>query len=293
MASLGVGGLGRSRWVSIAAGSSATAIAATVSSDAWSWRRRLPPAPARSRPAGLRSSVTYSCRGFRPRNRNGLSRGSSRSADDEVVRGRLGRGPLLRGEWRETCSSAVLPLGPGESSTAFPRLQSAAVPELPDLTDRRRGFPCGARGPVDRRPHAPPARSPCGARPPSSQALAGQRVERIRRRGKFLVIDLDRDRIVVNPMLTGRFQLAAPGVEATDEDGGRRWGSGRAHGGRRTRRAGRAERPGCRPTTTPVEVRYRDPTQMGKVYLLPGGVDRAGSRAWAPASMGPTPTIRR
>ena len=34
-------------------------------------------------------------------------------------------------------------------------------------------------------------------------------------------------------------------------------------------------RRGCRPPDAHPEVRYRDPTQMGKVYLLPAGVDRA------------------
>ena len=47
--------------------------------------------------------------------------------------------------------------------------------------------------------------------PAELAALVGQRVESIRRRGKFLLIDLDRDEIACNPMLTGRFQLAAPG----------------------------------------------------------------------------------
>ena len=71
-------------------------------------------------------------------------------------------------------------------------------------------------------------------------------------------------------MLTGRFQLAPPGDEAADQDGGRpRLRSARRRPGRR-RRTGRAARPGCRPTTPRAEVRYRDPTQMGKIYLPPG-----------------------
>ena len=47
--------------------------------------------------------------------------------------------------------------------------------------------------------------------PAELDALVGQRVESIRRRGKFLLIDLERDAIACNPMLTGRFQLAGPG----------------------------------------------------------------------------------
>ena len=49
--------------------------------------------------------------------------------------------------------------------------------------------------------------------PDELAALLGQRVVDIRRRGKFLLVELERDRIVVNPMLTGRFQLAAGVIE--------------------------------------------------------------------------------
>ena len=41
----------------------------------------------------------------------------------------------------------------------------------------------------------------------------------------------------------------------------------------------------------PIEMRYRDATRMGKIYLMPRGVDAAGrrlGRAWAR-----TRTIRR
>ena len=109
--------------------------------------------------------------------------------------------------------------------------------------------------------------------PAEAAALVGQTGKAIRRRGKFLLIDLDRDAIAINPMLTGRLQLAAPGaalpaktavvlafgVRPALPRGTATW----------TRRA----------TWLPadaadVEVRYKDPTQMGKVYLRPAGVDR-------------------
>jgi formamidopyrimidine-DNA glycosylase len=47
--------------------------------------------------------------------------------------------------------------------------------------------------------------------PAELEALVGQRLVSLRRRGKLLVAQLDRDRVVINPMLTGRLQLAAPG----------------------------------------------------------------------------------
>ena len=65
-----------------------------------------------------------------------------------------------------------------------------------------RSSPCSAPGPLAVR-----------GTPAELEALVGQTVTAIRRRGKFLMIDLDRDRVVVNPMLTGRFQLAGPGVK--------------------------------------------------------------------------------
>ena len=41
--------------------------------------------------------------------------------------------------------------------------------------------------------------------------LLKQRLRKVHRRGKFILFELDRDRIAVNAMLTGRFQLASPG----------------------------------------------------------------------------------
>lgn len=49
-----------------------------------------------------------------------------------------------------------------------------------------------------------------------AETLTGSRIGKIRRRGKFVVFDLlpDADlHLVVNPKLTGRFQLAAPGAK--------------------------------------------------------------------------------
>ena len=121
-----------------------------------------------------------------------------------------------------------------------------------------------------------PRRSPSAARRPSSRALVGQALRAVRRRGKFIILELERDAIVVNAMLTGRFQLAAPGDKhppSTAVDPRR---SGRAtRGAGDAARAGRAGASWLPADDAAAEVRYRDPSQMGKVYLLPAGVERA------------------
>jgi formamidopyrimidine-DNA glycosylase len=104
-------------------------------------------------------------------------------------------------------------------------------------------------------------------------ALTGQTVVSIRRRGKFLLIDLDRDEIAANPMLTGRFQLASPGDKLPGKTAvvlafGARAG-GPKDAAEWTRGAEWLPADDAR-----AEIRYRDPTQMGKIYLRPAGVDR-------------------
>jgi formamidopyrimidine-DNA glycosylase len=146
------------------------------------------------------------------------------------------------------------------------------VPELPDLTIVAEAFHAALAGrPIT----AAAAPGPLAVRgtPAELEALAGQRVEAIRRRGKFLLIDLDRDRIVVNPMLTGRFQLARPKDKLPTKTAvvlafGHR-PVGPPDAAPWTRGA-----PWLPADAATAEVRYRDPTQMGKVYLLPAGVDR-------------------
>jgi formamidopyrimidine-DNA glycosylase len=146
------------------------------------------------------------------------------------------------------------------------------VPELPDLTVVSEAFHAALTGRPIRSATAPGPLAVRGT-PAELEALVGQRVEAIRQRGKFLVIELDRDRAVVNPMLTGRFQLAEPKTKAPTKtavvlgfgpreqspDDAAPWTSGAA----------------WMPAddATP-EVRYRDPTQMGKVYLLPHDLAR-------------------
>jgi formamidopyrimidine-DNA glycosylase len=147
------------------------------------------------------------------------------------------------------------------------------VPELPDLTIVAEAFDAALRGRPIVSAEAPGPLAVRGT-PDELAALVGQTVTGIRRRGKFLEIDLDRDRVVVNPMLTGRFQLAVPGTKWPSKTAvvlG--FGEGASTRGFRpaawTRGASWLPAREARP-----EIRYRDPTQMGKVYLLPDGVDR-------------------
>jgi formamidopyrimidine-DNA glycosylase len=109
--------------------------------------------------------------------------------------------------------------------------------------------------------------------PTESAALAGQRLAAVHRRGKFLILELERDRLVVNPMLTGRLGLAAPGGKPFASTaivvafGARSHAPGDAAAW--TREAGWIP-----PDDAAMELRYRDPTRMGKVYLMPAGVPR-------------------
>ena len=159
------------------------------------------------------------------------------------------------------------------------------MPELPDLDVVADALHAAL---ADRPVASARAVMPLAVRgtPAELEALAGQRVSRVARVGKFLDLRLERDRVVVNPMLTGRFQLAGRGEKAPSgvavelsfgpRDGGpppdaAGWTSGAAW---------------LPPDDTPVVVRYRDPTQMGKVYLLPAGVERP-IPGMGPGEMGP------
>ena len=146
------------------------------------------------------------------------------------------------------------------------------MPELPDLTVVADALHAALTGRPVRSAEAPGPLAVRGT-PAELSALVGQRVVEIRRRGKFLLIDLERDRIACNPMLTGRFQLAAPGDKLPSKTAvvlgfGPRTGAPRDVA-RWTRDATWLPADDAEP-----EVRYRDPTQMGKIYLVPAGVER-------------------
>ena len=146
------------------------------------------------------------------------------------------------------------------------------MPELPDLavvTDALHAALAGR--PVERAES--PAPLAVRGTPAELQATIGQRLRRVRRRGKFIVFELDRDRIAINAMLTGRLQLAAPGEKRPQHTAVVLTFGSRARGpkdaARWTRGADWLPADGAQ-----AEMRYRDPSQMGKVYLLPAGVAR-------------------
>ena len=105
-------------------------------------------------------------------------------------------------------------------------------------------------------------------------AFVGQELTGISRRGKFLRFQFERDAIVVNAMLTGRFQLAEPGRPLPNKTAVVLGFGSRAKAPARTARwtKGAAWMPA---DDAEAEVRYRDPTQMGKVYLLPADAARS------------------
>ncbi len=147
------------------------------------------------------------------------------------------------------------------------------MPELPDLTVVAEAFHAALAG---RRISSAVTHAPLAVRgtPAELAGLVGREVRSIDQRGKFLLVELDHDRVVFNPMLTGRFQLARPGAKlptktalvlgfgpraAVPTRGVARWTKGAEW---------------LPADDQAVEVRYRDPTQMGKVYLVPDGTDR-------------------
>jgi len=146
------------------------------------------------------------------------------------------------------------------------------VPELPDLAVVSDALHAALTGRSIVRAEAPAPLAVRGT-PTELRALVGQRLHQVHRRGKFILFELERDRIAINAMLTGRFQLAAP-----DEKRPANTAVILAFGERAKRpkdaapwTRGAAWMPAD--AATP-EVRYRDPSQMGKVYLLPNGVNR-------------------
>ncbi|MCJ7710884.1 MAG: hypothetical protein MUQ32_08640 [Chloroflexi bacterium] len=147
------------------------------------------------------------------------------------------------------------------------------MPELPDLDVVADAIHAALAG---RQVSGIRALKPLAIRgtPAELAALEGQRVLRVRRTGKFLDLAFDRDRVVVNPMLTGRFQLAGRGEKppsgvAVELVFGPREGGCPADAAAWTTGAAWIPADG-----NAVLIRYRDPTQMGKVYLLPAGVER-------------------
>jgi formamidopyrimidine-DNA glycosylase len=154
-----------------------------------------------------------------------------------------------------------------------PASYNRSVPELPDLAILADAFGAAL---IDRPVLSAAALGPLTVRgtPTELNAFVGQRLRSFHRRGKFLWLDFERDRIAINAMLTGRLQLAAdPAVKKPQKTLFLMRFGGRDHGPTDVAdwTVGAPWIPAA--AATP-ELRYRDPTQMGKVYLLPHGVER-------------------
>jgi formamidopyrimidine-DNA glycosylase len=150
--------------------------------------------------------------------------------------------------------------------------QVEAMPELPDLAILADALHAGLAG---RPVVATDVVQPLVMRATSAElaALEGQALRSVRRRGKFLLFDLERDRMVINPMLTGRLGMATPGQKPFQGTAfvltlGPRDGRPPDAAAWTTAAAGMPA------DDARVEMRYRDPTRMGKVYLVPEGVER-------------------
>jgi formamidopyrimidine-DNA glycosylase len=168
------------------------------------------------------------------------------------------------------------------------------MPELPDLAIIADAF---AAALIDRPVLSATALGPLTVRgtPTELNALVGQRLQRFYRRGKFLWLEFDGDRIVINAMLTGRLQLAADPAARKPQKTLFVMRFGVRNGAPSPVAAWAAGAPWIpTPESTP-ELRYRDPTQMGKVYLLPRGIDRpipgAGPEEMGPDADDPTLTL--
>ena len=160
------------------------------------------------------------------------------------------------------------------SHPTAPRPYNHRVPELPDLAILADAFAAGLTG---RRVLSMEAPGPLTVRgtPHEMGEFVGQRLDCLYRRGKFLWLEFERDRIAINAMLTGRLQLASSSRVAKPQKTlfiirfGPREGGPPPDAAAWTADASWIPAPEAEP-----ELRYRDPTQMGKIYLLPNGIER-------------------
>jgi formamidopyrimidine-DNA glycosylase len=147
------------------------------------------------------------------------------------------------------------------------------VPELPDLAILADALNAGLAGRALSSASTPQSLVLRGT-PAELAGYSGQVVRGVTRRGKFLTFEFERDRVIVNAMLTGRLGFAEPGSKQWPQTAAvfifepareerdhlvAKWLKGAAW---------------LPSPDAPVEMRYRDSTRMGKIYLIPAGVSR-------------------
>lgn len=157
------------------------------------------------------------------------------------------------------------------------------MPELPDLAVLAESFDpaLGGRPLLACEPIDPLV---VRATPAELGALAGQTLQAVDRRGKHLVLRLDAAEIWATPMLTGRLQLAPPGTTRPKAAARLVFGPRRAPA-----RSGAAWTVGASwlpADENSVELRYLDPTRMGKLTVIPAGSGRVVPGA-GPGELGP------
>ena len=158
------------------------------------------------------------------------------------------------------------------------------MPELPDLRILADAFTVALAGrPVE----STSLKQPLVLRGTGAElrGFEGRTLQRVQQRGKFLTFDLGTDRIVINAMLTGRLGLARPGAKAFGSTALVLTFGARQSLPSEVEPAAWTDAAAWIPADDEtVELRYRDPRKMGKVYLLPEGVARevAGWNALGP-----------
>jgi formamidopyrimidine-DNA glycosylase len=149
------------------------------------------------------------------------------------------------------------------------------VPELPDLRILAEAFTAALTG----RPLLGTAvQQPLVLRGTAAElrGVEGRRLEGVAQRGKFLTLGLGSDRIVINAMLTGRLGLATPGSKAFAATAVVfTFGPRAVAPPQRSVATWTRDAPWIPDDDNDVELRYRDPKRMGKVYVLPAGIERS------------------
>jgi formamidopyrimidine-DNA glycosylase len=142
------------------------------------------------------------------------------------------------------------------------------VPELPDLAILADAFDAilaGRRLTAVRVADALVLR----ATPQQAAELVGELVERVERRGKHLVFRLEGHDVWAAPMLSGRFGLAAPG--AAKPKAAVTFVVGPRAAAPRAPAAWMSGASWFPPDDRDLELRYLDPTRMGKLYVTAAG----------------------